>query len=217
MALLASFTSSVKAKELDPIKTLTQPPTVQIPPPEKPKPKPVTPPEPKKYVTIEGDTLTKIARDNSTTIERLFDKNTQLVNPDVLDIGVELIIPDSTEQLEPRLPVVAEKPSEPIKKSSGGANTYQPGQCTWYVKNLRPDIPNTWGNASIWLYSAQRDGWSTGSSPKVGAIGWTPGHVVIVTSVNADGTVNITDMNGNWTPWEIGNRTFPASKYVYIY
>jgi len=97
------------------------------------------------------------------------------------------------------------------------ANTYEPGQCTWYVKDLRPEIPNTWGNASGWLVNAQADGWGTGSEPRVGAVGWTSGHVVLITAVNPDGTVDITDMNGRYIPYEIGNRTFPASKYLYIY
>lgn len=109
----------------------------------------------------------------------------------------------------------SKKRSSAPQNSSG--NTYQAGQCVWYVKNLKPEIPNGWGNASNWLYAAQADGWATGTEPRVGAVGWTSGHVVYITGVNPDGTVDYTDMNGRWIAYEIGSGTKPASYYKYIY
>jgi surface antigen len=119
-------------------------------------------------------------------------------------------------------PQTTTKAQKPVKSSQNSSvsvngNSYQPGQCVWYVKNLKPEIPNGWGNASNWLYAAQADGWATGTEPRVGAVGWTSGHVVFITGVNSDGTVNYTDMNGNWIPYEVGSGTVSASKYQYIY
>lgn len=99
---------------------------------------------------------------------------------------------------------------------SSEGNSYEPGQCVWYIKNLRPEIPNNWGNASSWLYNAQAQGWPTGSAPRVGAVGWTSGHVVLITAVNGS-QVSYTDMNGNWIPFEIGSGTRDSSFYQYIY
>lgn len=192
----------------------TKPPTVQVE--EK---------EPTKHTVIKGENLTRIAEQYSTTVQRLWAKNTALNNQDDLDIGQVLIIPDADESLTERpfysIPVttkaVAISQRETIKNSPGGANTYEPGQCTFWVKNKRPDIPNNWGDASAWLGNAQRQGWPTGTTPVAGAVGWTSGHVVYIEAVNSDGTVTYSDMNGRWVAWEIGGGTVPASKYVYIY
>ena len=195
--------------------TGSAPPLPHIPLPPKDPPAIVQKAE-VKYKIIKGDTLTRIAKEKSTTVERLFDKNTQLSNPDVLIVGVEITIPEASEKLEPRIPPVAvEKPSQPIGSSSG--NAYEPGQCVWFIKNMRPELPNNWGSAVSWLRNAQAQGWPTGSEPRVGAVGWTSGHVVLITAVNPDGTVDIKDMNGRWIPFEIGYGRYSASKYQYIY
>lgn len=192
-------------------------PPIQIPPSLQPTPPAIVQKaEPQKVKIVKGDTLTKIAKEKNVTVERLFDKNTQLQNPDLLKVGDEIIIPGASEVLESRKPPVpVQNASQPIGSSPG--NAYEPGQCVWYVKNRRPDIPNNWGNASSWLYNAQAQGWSTGSEPRVGAVGWTSGHVVYIESVNGDGTVTYSDMNGRWIAFEIGGDTVPAGKYQYIY
>lgn len=133
------------------------------------------------------------------------------------DTNVQWIRADNAECLA-KTPVVAEKPLEPIVRASGGGlNTYEPGQCVWALKEWRPELPNTWGSAVSWLSNAQKDGWPTGSTPRVGAVGWTSGHVVLITAVNSDGTVDIKDMNGRWIPFEVGYGRYSASKYTYIY
>lgn len=96
-------------------------------------------------------------------------------------------------------------------------NLYDAGQCVWYVKNLRADIPNNWGNASDWLYNARAQGWETGSVPRVGAVGQEGNHVVLITAVNPDGTVTTTEMNEYYIPFQITSRTVPASFFTYIY
>ena len=75
----------------------------------------------------------------------------------------------------------------PITYSSSG-NTYPVGQCTWGAKQAAPWVGNYWGNAGQWLGSARAAGFSTGSTPRVGAVAvWTNsyyGHVAVVTAVN---------------------------------
>lgn len=185
---------------------------------EEPKPR-----EPTLYTIKSGDTLTSISKLYSVDLKRLWAANTTLTDPDKITPDTTLKIPESDEVLPERaMPVTIEvrsgtQQSPPSGGFSSSGNTYQPGQCVWYVKNLRPEIPNSWGSAVSWLYNAQADGWPTGSEPRVGAVGWTYGHVVLITAVNGDGTVSYTDMNGRWIPYEIGYGTKEASYYEYIY
>lgn len=102
----------------------------------------------------------------------------------------------------------------PVSAPNEG-NTYSYGYCTWYVKNKRPDIPNNWGDAYMWLGNAQAQGWPTGSNPKVGAIGTAGNHVVYVESVEGD-TISISEMNA--VGWNVvSSRTASASEFSYIY
>lgn len=171
--------------------------------------------KPRLYTIKQGDNLTKIAKENATTVERLWEANPDLKSPDLIEPNNQLKIPEPDEKLKDR-PLLTQTPVKTPRYSSQG-NTYEPGQCVWYVKNLRPELPNSWGSATTWLSRAQAMGWPTGSEPRVGAVGWTYGHVVLITAVNSDGSVSYTDMNGRWIPYEIGYGAKPASYYRYIY
>lgn len=119
---------------------------------------------------------------------------------------------------QPEVAQVTTPAQKTVKQAvNASGNGYEAGQCVWFIKNKRADIPNNWGNASAWLGNAQRQGWPTGSTPVVGAVGWTSGHVVYIEAVHSDGTVTYSDMNGNWVPFEVGGGTVPASRYQYIY
>ena len=202
------------------------------------KPKPVeeakaepaaVPPAPVEYIVSPGDSLTKIAETHQTEWKRLFEKNTQVSDPNTLSIGDVLVIPTAEEQLAERplpeaTPIEAQAPratstgaasySQPRGSSAG--NTYAPGYCTWYAKSRRPDLPNRLGNASAWVSSAAAQGFATGSSPAVGAIGQQGNHVVYVESVNGDGTVTISEMNYSGL-YAVSSRTVAASNFRYIY
>lgn len=92
-------------------------------------------------------------------------------------------------------------------------NLYTPGNCTWGVKNWRPNIPNNWGNASSWLYNAQAQGWATGSIPRLGAVGWSANHVVLVVGVSP---LMIKEMN--WAGlYSVRTRAAATGEFRFIY
>lgn len=109
-----------------------------------------------------------------------------------------------------------------------GGNGYDYGYCTWWAANRRAQIgraiPSNLGNASTWKVLAQRAGLGVGNAPAAGAVIWTPprdyyGHVGFVESVNADGSVNVSEMNVvGWG--RVSRKTLSpaeAAAYSYIY
>ena len=196
-------------------------------------------PEPKVHTVGENETLTSIAEKYETPWKRLYDKNEQVSHPDIIKEGDKITIPLAEEQLKerplPEIPVVepvevptvsAPKPPSgvsskpaapaPVSRGSVAGNTYTPGYCTWYAKNMRPDMPNNLGNANTWVYRAAAQGMATGSAPRAGAIGQQGMHVVYVQSVNGDGTVTVSEMNYKGL-YVVSTRTVPASTFMYIY
>ena len=189
-----------------------------------------------------NDTLSSIAQEHGTDYVRLFNANAGIANPDVIDVDDEIRIPATDEQLPDRYgefmagqqapaaapastaqataTAAAAAPATPVaapavaQNSSG--NTYAYGWCTWYVKSRKPNIPNTWGNASQWLGNAQASGYGTGSAPVAGAIGVAGGHVVYVESVSG-GNVSISEMAYAGGIGVVHYRTVPASSFYYIY
>jgi len=201
---------------------------------ETPTAEPVKKPE-VKHVVVAGETLTAIAEKYSITWNRIFDKNINITQPDILAINSQLIIPEAEEELKARpvpQPVIEEPvntPSESTYVASSGpsakriprsaaspGNTYAAGYCTWYAKSRRPDLPNRMGNAISWVASARAQGYATGSTPSPGAIGQQGNHVVYVESVNPDGTVTVSEMNYQGL-FVISGRTVAANNFQYIY
>lgn len=154
-------------------------------------------PAPLKYVVQPGDTLQSIATSQNTTISRLFSKNTNIDNPDIINPGDELIIPLASEVLSERVIIPKQHPvsvkSQGSFNSSG--NLYSRGFCTWYAKNRRPDLPNSLGNADTWLVRAQKLGLPTSKTPVIGSVAVAYAtHVAIVEQVNGSQLL-ISDMN----------------------
>src|SRR4029079_4055940 len=100
--------------------------------------------------------------------------------------------------------------------------------CTWWAATRRAQagrpIPSNLGNASTWKILAQRAGRGVGNAPQAGAVIWTPprdyyGHVGYVESVDADGTVHVSEMNVmGWG--RVSSKTLSAAeaaRYGYIY
>lgn len=77
------------------------------------------------------------------------------------------------------------------------ANTYEWGNCTWYVAGRKP-VPQTWGNANTWAARAAASGYTVSNTPIAGAIAQSTGgyfgHVAIVEQVSG-GQVKVTEMN----------------------
>lgn len=115
--------------------------------------------------------------------------------------------------------------------SYASGNRYAYGWCTWYAWQWRHDnmpanynLPSNMGNANTWAAAAAAAGFSVNRSPQRGdvfqtAAGWA-GHVGIVMSVNADGSITISDMNGIAGWGRVGTSVIPASQvsnYMYIH
>lgn len=203
-----------------------------------PEAKPAQPQPAVEYVVSGGDSLVKIAEQHGEKWQRLFNKNVQIADPNVINPGDKIIIPTRDEVLADRpLPVAAPAPVDivvkPAAKSvksakpvvrtavsvgrgSSAGNTYYYGYCTWYAKERRPDLPNNLGNAATWVSRAAAQGIPTGSTPRVGAIGQQGNHVVYVEQVNGDGTIVIREMNFAGVG-VITTRTVSASSHTYIY
>lgn len=175
------------------------------------------------HTIVAGETLAAVAETYQTTWQRLYAKNLQLSDPNVINPGEILQIPDASEELKDRaLPVqpksepVATRPKQTTSRGSVAGNSYTAGYCTWYAKNRRMDLPNNLGNADTWVARAAAQGIPTGSTPRVGAIGQRGMHVVYVEAVNGDGTVTVSEMN-HYQLFEITTRTVTASYFKYIY
>lgn len=187
-----------------------------------------------KHIVVEDETLEKIAKKYDITWQRLFDKNTKIVDPNIISLGDELIIPDQSEKLDKREVPVSRQPkrvassvnstsrssnnrtASVVPRGSASGNGYVAGYCTWYAKSRRPDLPNKLGNASSWVTRAAAQGIATGYSPRSGAIAQRNNHVAYVESVNGDGTMTISDMNYR-NLYEITTRTVSASDWKFIY
>ena len=223
------FKSTVSAQEStnkNPVTDLIEPEPVikeTLPKKETKKPKKL---KVIKYTVKSGDTLIKIAKKRHTTWRRLFDKNRVIKHPDLLSVNQTLIIPVDREKLKHRkLPegygvTLSSNLHIPLSspRSTPGStlNLYEPGQCTWHVKNLAPWVPNSWGNATDWLFNAQAQGYKTSSTPKPGTVGWVYGHVVFVKAVKGN-QVLISEMNYDWVPYHQREIWMPVSHYTYIY
>lgn len=229
-----SILTPANPNSLFPLKvTNTLTPDIIVPKKESAKPKPAEPvkPEPIVYTVVDGDNLSKIGTAQNVEWQRLWAKNTQLSDPDVIHVGDKITVPLADEQLSREIPanvslpavtpgVVA--PAAPRGQSIyDPGNTYDYGYCTWYVKNRRgASIPNSLGNANTWYYRAAALGMAVGSAPRAGAVGVTErgglGHVVYVESVNGDGSINISEMNAP-VFGGVTYRTASADEFHYIY
>ena len=114
------------------------------------------------------------------------------------------------------------------RNASIAGNRYDYGYCTWYAYNRRAEIGRPigsfWGNASTWASYARGSGYIVTRTPSIGAVlqdsysagGY--GHVAVVESVGADGSISISEMN--YAGWNVKSyRTLSAgeaSGYNYI-
>lgn len=196
--------------------------------------KPETKKDEKPPITITvqlGDTLTSIAESHGTTYTRLYDANAQIADPNQIDIGDEIRIPDTAESLPDRLSAYAAQAAayKPAASTTSRTYTTKPINsssyyvgngmwCTDYVHSKRPDVA-VYGNAGYnWLSSAKAAGKSTGTAPQPGAVAVTNGHVAYVESVNSDGSYVVSEMGWNYKAGNYNKRTVsPGAFGGFIY
>ncbi|HEX8390258.1 MAG TPA: CHAP domain-containing protein [Candidatus Saccharimonadales bacterium] len=191
------------------------------------------------YTVKDGDNVDSIASKYSTNRDRLVSYNDLELGG--VTAGQQIVLPGGI------LPT-NERPgySAPGARSSGAlartvsapvssptinnvGNRYDYGYCTWYAYNRRAElgrpIGSFWGNASTWASYARSSGFAVNGTPAVGAVlqnSWQAGgygHVAVVESVNADGSILVSEMN--YAGWNIkSTRTVSAgeaSGYNYIH
>lgn len=98
-------------------------------------------------------------------------------------------------------------------------NTYDQGQCTYYVfDKVKADgnmIEKSWRDAEHWADRAEEDGYVVNNTPEEGALLQTDagpiGHVAYIESINENGSINISEMNLH-EAYEITERTIDADQ-----
>ena len=186
-------------------------------------------------VTVKsGDTLYSIAQANGVSVDELASIN-NVTNPNLIFVGQNLELTKGAS--ETAASQVSAKPvaatTEQVATTSvasashavtDASNTYPAGQCTWFVKNAAPWAGNYWGNAVDWASTAVAAGHTVNSVPTVGSIAYfaagvqgasSYGHVAVVDSVNADGTVTISE--ANYAGMLYHERTIPTSGLLFIH
>jgi N-acetylmuramoyl-L-alanine amidase len=178
------------------------------------------------YTVKSGDTADTLAVRYNSSKQAIIAFNDAEVSG--LVVGRRIMIPDGVQPVTRTALVGSSGFAWGGYSAVYGGNGYDYGYCTWWAATRRAQIgrpvPSNLGNASTWKILAQRAGLGVGNTPRAGAVIWTPprdyyGHVGFVESVNADGSVNISEMNTvGWG--RVSRVTLTASQaaaYAYIY
>jgi LysM repeat protein len=180
---------------------------------KKPTPKPLPePPKPVVYVVAAGDNLSKIGEANNVDWQRLWAKNTQLTNPDVLNVGDQLTIPSPDEELARELPYVVSLPTyttsvtaTPHRASpqATGDLTGSYGYALPYGNCVNePGVNNPgYGNPISWPI--------TSTNPWIGATFlFYSNHTGVVTGIWSNGDIEVRHQN-----YYGGTHRFPRSMF----
>lgn len=199
------------------------------------------------YTVKAGDTVEGIVATYGSTAEQIIAMND--LETSSLSEGARIVLPDGFLPYTERPEYVAPRPSYSTPTTyaytytySGSSwgrqnlrlvdnwygryldNGYTAGQCTWYAKAMRPDLPRLLGNAYSWASNASAAGYRVDYTPSVGAVfqtsaGWY-GHVGYVVGVNADGSITVREMNYSYQPFLVYESEIPASQvgnFLYIH
>lgn len=192
------------------------------------------------YKVKSGDTVESLAEKYHSTVTEIVSVN-DLEKDHNLAPDSTILIPNGvlpeTERPEYIVPVTYNSYSASASSSYhytasyASGNKYAYGWCTWYAWQWRHDnmpgnfnLPSNLGNANTWANAARAAGFAVNRTPAYGAVfqtsaGWL-GHVGVVTGVNSDGSVVISDMNGIAGWGRVGTKTISASEaasYTYIH
>lgn len=191
------------------------------------------------YTVKAGDSLWGIANSNGMTLSELLSLNGLQANSYIFPGDSLKISGAGAATATPSAPATDNSQSSANTNNNWGtvdngytnsnntvssANTYPYGQCTWYVKGDLNWVGNYWGNAVDWASTAVAAGHTVNSVPTVGSIAYfaagvqgasSYGHVAVVDSVNADGTVTISE--ANYAGMLYHERTIPTSGLLFIH
>jgi len=182
------------------------------------------------YIVKKNETAASIASKYNSDAENIVAHNCPATT-DCLQEGMTITIPSGelpeTERPEYTAPASSRSSSSNYSSTRTywtSSNQMPWGWCTWYAWQWRHDnmgdsytLPGGLGNASTWANSL-RSSYNVDKSPAYGDVfvsyaGYY-GHVGIVNSVNADGSITITDMNGQAGWGRVGTRTVDRSEWA---
>lgn len=116
-----------------------------------------------------------------------------------------------------QIPKPAPKVAQTAVKTA--TNSYSWGQCVYWAKSKRPDLPTGLGNANTWYSRARAMGFAVGAAPRIGAVATTTrgvrGHVSIVEQIKGN-MIYVSEMNVHGVG-VLSYAWYPASDYQYIY
>ena len=177
------------------------------------------------YTVKSGDSIDSLAEKYGSSSEAIIAYN-DLETGGITD-GMQIILPSGilpeTERPEYVAPVRTTPTYYTSTLYSTSSNPMPWGWCTWYAWQWRHDnertLPGGLGNARYWAGQLAAKGYRVDRTPEYGAVfvngnGYY-GHVGIVTAVNGDGTITITDMNGVAGWGRVGSRVVQASEWGY--
>ncbi len=182
------------------------------------------------YKIKTSDTIDKIAKKYKADKKRIISFNDLEI--DGIKAGRQIVIPGGVlpyrETPDYVAPVVRPVKRSPVKINNPkykvfAGNRYSYGWCTWYAYNRFAQlngrtIGSLWGNANTWDTAAASAGFSVTTRPTVGSIFQTDrgywGHVGVVESVAADGTITISEMNGPAGWGVVGYQTWSPKRYA---
>ncbi|MBR3257243.1 LysM peptidoglycan-binding domain-containing protein [Candidatus Saccharibacteria bacterium] len=183
------------------------------------------------YSVNEGDTVQSIAEKYGSTASEIEEKNNLTARG--LSAGAKIVIPNGVVPEKERPEYVA--PVTQTYVATTSYSTYYPsttlystssnpmpyGWCTWYAWQWRADngstLPGGLGNARYWAGQLGARGYAVDGNPQYGDVFVSQagyyGHVGIVTGVNADGSIEITDMNGVAGWGRVGTKTVSQAEW----
>ncbi|MBR2586833.1 LysM peptidoglycan-binding domain-containing protein [Candidatus Saccharibacteria bacterium] len=179
------------------------------------------------YTISEGDSSSSIASKYGSSASEIEEKNNLSARGVVA--GTKIVIPGGVVPETERPEYVAPTPVQTTTYASApsytlyssGSNPMPYGWCTWFAWQWRFEngspLPGGLGNARYWASQLAAAGFSVSRDPSYGAVFVSQagyyGHVGIVTAVNGDGTIEITDMNGVSGWGRIGSKVVSASEW----
>lgn len=181
------------------------------------------------YTVKDGDTFEKISNRYGTPREHIIAYN-DLENTHNLKAGEKILLPSGqlpeNERPENQIIQRRQSPIQVARFSTSAGNPLPYGWCTWYAwewrKNNMPwnfHLPGGGlGDARYWD-SNLRNHFYIDKVPSYGSIFQNKngyyGHVGIVTAVNDDGSITISDMNGVSGWGRVGSTNIPRGQWIY--